>query len=113
GASAVVGAHAAAAVDQQHDALVALVLKLADDRLVVPQRLLPVDMPNRVAVAILGELLEVGALAALHERLDADLLEPPVAGQPCIARDLGEIGIDAARLGDTEPYPQVAQPGLR
>ena len=98
-AAPIVGAHAAAAVDEQHDALIALVLELAHDRLVEAQRRLPVDVPNRIAVAILGELLEVRALAALLKRLDADFLQPPVAGEPCVARDLGEIRIHAAHLG--------------
>ena len=50
------------------------------------------------------------AFAALHERLDADLLQPPIAGEPRVAGDCREIGIDASRLRDPQPPAKVAQP---
>ena len=70
---AFVGAHPAPAVEQEDDALVALVLVLANDRAAVAQRRLPVDVADRVAGAVVGELLEVGAAAAHRIALDADL----------------------------------------
>ena len=60
----IVGAHAAAAVDEQHHALIALVLELADDGLAEAQRRPPVDVADGIADPVLGQLLEVGALAA-------------------------------------------------
>ena len=56
-------------------------------------------MAHGVTVAVLRELLEVRALAALVKRLDADLLQTPVPGQPRVARNLGEIRIHAAHFG--------------
>ena len=109
----IVGAHAPAAVDEQHDALIALVLELADDRLALPQRRPPVDVAHRIADAVLGQLLEVGALAALLVGLDADFLQAAIAGQPGVARDLREVGIDAARLVGAEPLEQLAQSPAR
>src|SRR6185369_9054848 len=79
-------------------ALVALVLVLAHDRPAVAQRRLPVDVADRVAGTVVGELLEVGAAAAQRIALDADLGEPAVAGEPSVARDRREVRIDAQRL---------------
>src|SRR4051812_35246438 len=91
----VVSAHAPAAVDEQHDALIALVLEFAQDGLVLPQRGLPVDVAHRISVAIFGELLEVRALATLLVGLDADFLEPAVAGEPRVTCHLREVRIAA------------------
>jgi len=49
---------------------------------------------HRVAIAIFRELLEVGSFTALLVRLDPDLLQPAVAGQPRVARNLREIRVD-------------------
>ena len=110
----VVGAHAPAAVDQQHHALIALVLELAQDGLVLAQRGLPVDVAHRIAVAVLGELLEVGAFAALLVGLDADFLQPAVAREPGITRHLREVGVRAPRLGFAERVPAArSRPSTR
>ena len=50
----IVCAHAPPAVDEQQDALVALVLELADDRFAQPQRSSPVDVAHRITDAVVG-----------------------------------------------------------
>ena len=62
---------------------------------------------------VLGELLEVGALSAKLMRLDADFLQPMRAGQPRVARHLGEVRVDAALFGGAEPLEQHAQAETR
>ncbi len=109
----IVGAHPPAAVDHQDHALIALVLELAHDRLADPLRRSPVDVPHRVADAVLGQLLEVGAAAALLIGLDADFLQAPIAGQPGVARDLARNQGTRDAVGWAEPFPQLAQPPAR
>src|SRR4051812_13589946 len=99
---AIVRAHAAAAVDEQQHRLVALILEFADDRLADALRGFPVDAPDRIAIAIFGQLLEVRAFAALLEGLDADFLQATVASEPRVTRDLREIRIHATPLRLTE-----------
>src|SRR5262245_8353399 len=70
-------------------------------------------MPDRVAHVVLGQLLEVGALAAALIRLDADLLQAAIARQPGVARNLGEVGIDAPDLRRAELFQQLAQSPAR
>jgi hypothetical protein len=70
-------------------------------------------VPHGVAAAILGELLEVRAFAALVVRLDADLGQTTIAGQPRIARDLREVGVHATRLLVAETLDQLPQTPLR
>ena len=106
----IVGTHAAAAVHEDEHALVALVLELAHDRAVEPQRRPPVDVPHRVANPVFRQLLEVGALPAPLVALDADLLQAAIAGQPRVAGDLRKIGIDAPRLAGPDPLEQLDQP---
>ena len=60
-----VGTHAAAAIEQEDDALVALVLVLADHRAAGAPGRLPVDVANGIARPVIRELLEIGAAAAL------------------------------------------------
>jgi hypothetical protein len=109
----VVRAHAPSAVDQHHHALVTLVLELADDRPGLPERGAPVDVPHRIADAVLGQLLEVGAFAALLIGLDADFLQAPVAGQPRILRHLREVGEHAPGLDGAKPFEHFTQPESR
>ncbi|HTU62231.1 MAG TPA: hypothetical protein VMF89_27420, partial [Polyangiales bacterium] len=66
-------------------------------------------MPHRIAVAILRELLEIRALAALLKGLDPDLLQPPIAGEPGIARNLLEIRKHAPLFARTQPLQQLAE----
>ena len=106
----IVGAHAPPAVDEQQHALIALVLELAHNRLAEPQRRSPVDMPDRIAGAVVGELFEVRAFAALLVGLDADFLQAAVAGQPRVARELGEVGIDARVSVGTDPLEELQKP---
>ncbi len=105
----IVGAHATATVDQQHDALVTGILELPDNGLAEAQRSLPVDPTYRVADAILGELLEVCSGAAAPVGLDANLGEAPVSGQPRVACHLREVRIDASHPGITERFQQLAE----
>ena len=105
---AFVGAHASAAVEQEDDALVALVLVLAHDRPALAQRRLPVDVADRVARPVVGELLEIGAAAAHRIALDADLGEAPVAGEPGVARDRGEVRIDA-QVASSPPTTRMSK----
>ena len=109
----IVCAHAPAAVDEQQDALVALVLKLADDRLAQSQRGAPVHVAHRIADAVLGQLLEVRAFAALLVGLDADFLQAAIARKPRVPCHLGEVGVDTAHLVGAEPLEQLAQPPAR
>src|SRR5688572_31311235 len=95
---AIVRALATDAYVEQHDALIAFVLEFAQDGFVLAHRRLPVYVPHRIAVAVFGELLEIGTFAALLVSLDADFLQSPVAGQPGITRDLREIGIGTPRF---------------
>ena len=64
GRLAIVGAQPPAAVDEEHHALIALVLELTHDGLGEPRRGAPVDEAHRVADPVLRELLEIGALPA-------------------------------------------------
>ncbi len=94
-ARALVGAHAPAAVEHEEDALVAVVLEFPHDRLAVALAGLPVDVADRVAAPVFRQLAEVRAHAALRIGLDADLRQPPVAGEPGVAGDGREVGVDA------------------
>ncbi len=109
GGVSVVRAHASAAVDEQHDALVALVLVFAHDRLAEAQRRFPVDVPQRIADAVFRQLFEVRAFAAALIGLDAELLQAAVAGEPGVARDLGEVWKYAPGLSLAQPLEQLAQ----
>ncbi len=105
-----IGTHASPAVDEQHDALVTLVLKFADDRLAEAARGLPIDVAYGIAQVVLGQLVEVRAFAAAPIGLDAELREPPVSREPGVTGHLGEIGKHAARLQLTEALEQLAEP---
>jgi len=66
-------------------------------------------LPHRVAVAIFRELLEVRAFTALLIRLDPDLLQPVIPGEPRIACNLLEVRKDAALFALTESLHQLAE----
>ena len=67
-----------------------------------------------VAVAVFGQLLEVGAFAAPLVGLDADFLQAAIAREPGVTRDLREVGIRARRVSvhaDALEQLEQAQPG--
>jgi len=50
--------HAAAAIDEQQNALITLVLEFADDGLTQAQRRLPINVAHGVAIAVFSQLFE-------------------------------------------------------
>jgi hypothetical protein len=62
---------------------------------------------DRVAWSVLGKLLEVGAFAALHLRLDADVGQSPVGGQPGVARDGRKVREHRTRFVRTDAPLQL------
>ncbi len=107
--AALVGAHPPPAVHQQHDTLIPLVLELPDDRLADAQGGLPVDVAQRIADAVLGQLFEVSSLAATLVGLDAEFLQTLVAGEPGIAAHLGEVGKHTTGYRVAQALEQLAQ----
>src|SRR5262245_38735101 len=109
----VLGAHPPAAVDQEHDLLIALVLVLARDQPAHARRRLPVDAPLTVALAVLAELVKVEPLAAAPTLEHAELREAVVGGEKRELRERGEVGIDARRGRLAEPAPYLPETGPR
>src|SRR5690606_24076453 len=93
---AVLRAHPVAAVEQEDHALVLLLAVLAADEAAVTRDGAPVDLPHRVALAEVAELVEFEAVAA-HP------LEVHAAARDASARrrdgrrDDAEVGVDARR----------------
>ncbi len=106
---AFVRTHPPPAVDQQHDALVPLVLELANHGFAGAPGCLPVDVANRIPGPVFGELVEIGAFASALIVLDAQLGESAVPRQPGVASHLGEVGKHAARLPVADPLYQLTQ----
>ena len=65
------------AIDREHHELVALDLVLAHDRLAAAGGRVPIDPAHVVAVGVVAQRLEVGALAADARLSNPDLTEPP------------------------------------
>jgi hypothetical protein len=64
-------------------------------------------VPYGIADAILGQLLEVRAFAALLKGLDTDFGEPSIAGEPGTPRDVSEVRLDAPPFRRPELAQQV------
>lgn len=92
---AVLAAHAAAAVEQEEDLLVAFVLVFAGDRRAFASGGLPVDLAQGVAVAEFAQLVELQAEAAALAAAYADLVEPVVDRHQFGAVEAGEVRVDA------------------
>src|SRR5512135_26618 len=111
---AVLGAHAAAAIEQQHDGLVALFLVLARYELHPACGRLPVDLALYVALAVLAQLVELEALAAALALQHADARQAVVGREQRVPGDRGEVRIDPYRppLGRAQrALPQAERRG--
>jgi len=82
----------AAAIEQEHHLLVTLVLVFARDQLAVARGRLPVDPGERVAVAVLAQLVEVETLAAPLALAHTEQAQAVVGREQHVVRDPGEIG---------------------
>jgi hypothetical protein len=94
---AVLGAHPSAAIEEEDDPLVVLGFVLAADQLALAARRLPVDLADRIAGAVLAQLVELEALAAKPLALDPDVAGARGLDQLVEARGRREIRIDADR----------------
>ena len=103
-------AHSLPAIEQEDDALVALVLVFARDQLAGARRRLPVDLPGRVANAVIAQLQEVESLAAPPPLQHADLREPMIGGEQRVLRDLGEVRVHAHFAGGAGDHDTLPQP---
>jgi hypothetical protein len=106
----VVRAEPAAAIDQEHDVLVALVLVLARDQLPRARSRFPVDLALRVAFAVFAQLVELESFTAARTLQHADLREPLVSREQCVLRKRREVGIDAYRRRRAEPETPLPKP---
>src|SRR4029079_12785020 len=73
----------------------------------------PVDVPHGVTHAVLRELLEICALAALLIGLDADFLQPMVASEPRIPRNLRKVGVNTPTFQRSKAFEQIAKAPTR
>src|SRR5262249_16178642 len=101
---AVVGPHAAPAVEKQQNALIPLVLELAYDWLTQPLGGPPVDMPHAASAPVLAHFLEIGPLTALLKSLAADFLQPIAACEPGIPGNLRKVRIYTPSIQAAEPF---------
>ena len=74
---------------------------------------LPVDLAQRVALAVVAQLVELEALAAAALLQHADLREPVVGREERVVGERGEIGIDAHRLRGSNAHAAVPEPERR
>ena len=130
GNAAVERAHPAAGVQQKHDGLVALFLEIPADEHLPAGRGLPIDLRERVAIAVIAELVEIPAgtgarpahdahraLALLHRQQgEADhRLDNPRAREAVADHVLGDVGdlavvlvAQALQLGVVQPASEVS-----
>jgi hypothetical protein len=99
---AVAGAHAGTAVEQEDDLLVALVGVLARDQAADARAGFPVDLPRRVVLAVVAQLLELHSLTAPPPLQDADLRQAVVGRQQRVVGDAREIREDPHLVTDSE-----------
>jgi hypothetical protein len=104
------GAHPPPAVQQEQHGLVALVLIVPGDRFAGAGGGLPVDLPQAVADAVFAQLEESLTLAAPPSAVNPHQRLAPVRGEPDVAGDGGEIGIDPHRGRFTQPGVALPQP---
>ena len=111
----VVGAHPASAIEQEHDALIAVVAKRPADRPAVLERRLPVDVADRISRAVFEQLIEVGARTPASHRLNPEFRQPSVARHPRKGGLTFEIGKHAAslRVPDAQVPVQKSQDGAQ
>ncbi|MNQ86508.1 hypothetical protein D3C85_1017040 [compost metagenome] len=106
---AVLAAHAPAAVEQEDDLLVALVLVLAGDRRALAGGGLPVDLAQAVAVAEFAQLVKLQAQTAAWPLAHAELAEPVVDRHQLRAIQAGEVRVDPGFPGQGQVAARAPQ----
>ena len=97
--------HAAAGVEQQQHLLVAFLAVVARDQLARALARLPVDLAQAVALAVLAQLVELGAIAAAPAQVRAEHAAGLVGADQRQARERREVGIDLDRRRGRDRAP--------